>query len=138
MLYNLRSVDWSRSISRQRNHGISAQTSPEFGEVVLIRRLHYHTLTDLPERLIAALFTDTKLIAQSVESGLGAEGTFVAINKRIPQSVAHLHIHIVPGKKKDGHRGFFRPRQNCGSEEEIPRVSTTIRGAIEGLRLNDS
>jgi histidine triad (HIT) family protein len=61
---------------------------------------------------------------------MGADGTFVAINNKVSQSVPHLHIHIVPRKKKDGLRGFFWPRQKYESDEDAARVAARIRGAL--------
>jgi histidine triad (HIT) family protein len=65
---------------------------------------------------------------------MGADGSFVAINNRVSQSVAHLHIHIVPRRKKDGLRGFFWPRGKYESEAEMERVRDSLREAIGRLR----
>ena len=50
-------------------------------------------------------------IAVAVPAALAADGTFVAMNNVVSQSVAHLHVHVVPRRRKDGLRGFFWPRQ---------------------------
>ena len=88
------------------------------GHCLLIPKKHYETLTDLPQQLIAPLFGNAQQLAGAVEQAMGADGTFVAINNRVSQSVPHLHVHIVPRRKKDGLRGFFWPRQKyaqrCG------------------------
>ena len=55
-----------------------------------------------------------------------SEGSFVAINNRVSQSVPHLHIHIVPRRKKDGLRGFFWPRQKYESAAEMDRVRDAL------------
>jgi histidine triad (HIT) family protein len=91
---------------------------------------HYQTLTDLPAALIAPLFANAQLLAQAVEQGLAAEGTLVAINNRVSQSVPHLHIHIVPRRKKDGLKGFFWPRNSYESETALVAVQQAIRAAI--------
>ena len=65
---------------------------------------------------------------------MGAEGTFVAMNNRVSQSVPHLHVHIVPRRKKDGLRGFFWPRQKYESPEEMERVRESILQAVRQLR----
>src|SRR6266404_8312638 len=72
------------------------------GHCLLIPKAHYETLTDLPDRLIGPFFKNAQLLAGAVESALAAHGTFVAINNRVSQSVPHLHVHIVPRRRKDG------------------------------------
>lgn len=104
------------------------------GHCLLIPRIHYPTLAELPEELIPVLFSDVWLIAQAVEEGMEAEGTFVAINNRVSQSVPHLHIHIVPRRKKDGLKGFFWPRQRYKDEEALRQAQKAIRSAITRLR----
>ncbi|MBI4458683.1 MAG: HIT family protein, partial [Acidobacteria bacterium] len=75
-----------------------------------------------------------RLLALAVEEGMEAEGTFVAINNRVSQSVPHLHIHIVPRRKKDGLKGFFWPRQRYQDEEAMNQAQEAIRSAITRLR----
>jgi len=104
------------------------------GHCLLIPRDHYETLTDLPPELVGPLFQNARLLARAVEVGLGAEGSFVAINNRVSQSVPHLHIHIVPRRKGDGLRGFFWPRQRYASEAEMAEIARKLREAIDRLR----
>src|SRR5690606_20113266 len=77
------------------------------GHVLVVPRVHVVTLTDLPESALGGYFTEVRRLAAAVESGLGAGGTFVAINNRVSQSVPHLHTHVIPRTKGDGLRGFF-------------------------------
>ena len=104
------------------------------GHCLLIPREHYETLIDLPPELVGPLFQNARLLARAVEVGLGAEGSFVAINNRVSQSVPHLHIHIVPRRKGDGLRGFFWPRQRYASEAEMAEIARKLREAIDRLR----
>ena len=97
------------------------------GHVLLCPRNHYETLLDLPQNLSGAALMKTQLIARAVESSMSAEGTFVAVNNRVSQTVPHLHIHIVPRRRKDGLRGFFWPRQRYENDKE----RETVRQAIE-------
>jgi histidine triad (HIT) family protein len=60
---------------------------------------------------------------------MGADGTFVAMNNRVSQSVPHLHVHVVPWKKKDGLRGFW-PRRAYATPEEASVVGGAIRAAL--------
>ena len=104
------------------------------GHCLLVPREHHETLVDLPGSLIPPLFSNARLLAHAVEQALAAEGTFVAINNRVSQSVPHLHIHIVPRRKKDGLKGFFWPRQHYKDEEAILQVQQDIRSALARLQ----
>jgi histidine triad (HIT) family protein len=81
------------------------------GHVLLIPKAHYPTLTDLPAALIGPFFTNAQLLARKVQAAMKADGSFVAMNNIVSQSVPHLHVHIVPRKRQDGLRGFFWPRR---------------------------
>jgi histidine triad (HIT) family protein len=100
------------------------------GHCLLAPRDHVETLTDLPDGELAAFFSRAKRLAAAVESGLGADGTFVAINNRVSQSVPHLHVHVVPRRRKDGLRGFFWPRTKYANEAEILEYAQKIRDAL--------
>lgn len=100
------------------------------GHCLVTPRPHVGTLVDLPPDQVAPLFSIVQRVAAAVEIGLGAEGTFIAINNRISQSVPHLHVHVVPRHKKDGLKGFFWPRHPYANDDEMARVAETIRRAI--------
>lgn len=104
------------------------------GHSLLIPKEHYETLIDLPALLVAPLFQNAQLLARAMEKGLEAEGSFVAINNRVSQSVPHLHIHIVPRHKKDGLKGFFWPRQHYKDEAEILSIQNLLRATIAELK----
>ena len=104
------------------------------GHCLLVPKQHYETLIDLPTNLIEPVFRDVQLLARAVETGMQAHGTFVAMNNRVSQSVAHLHVHVVPRRRKDGLRGFFWPRYPYKSDEEAEVVQQAIRGAIDDLK----
>jgi histidine triad (HIT) family protein len=101
------------------------------GHCLLIPRAHHETLADLPQPLVGPLFADAKRLARAVERGLEAQGSFVALNNRVSQSVPHLHIHIVPRRRGDGLRGFFWPRTRYQSEEQMRAVRDAIRSALD-------
>ena len=103
------------------------------GHCLLIPRAHYETLPELPQELAAHLFGNVQILSRAVEEGLGADGSFVAINNRVSQSVPHMHIHVVPRRKKDGLRGFFWPRQKYSDESEMESVRRTLRIAVDHL-----
>ena len=104
------------------------------GHTLLVPRQHYETLADLPTALIQPFFANAQLLSRAVELALEAEGTFVAINNRVSQTVPHLHLHIVPRRKGDGLRGFFWPRQTYKSPEEIEKTRKIIKETVERLR----
>ena len=94
-------------------------TRPVFkGHVLVVPREHTADLLALPAALVPPLFTAVQRVASAVEKGLGADGSFTAINTKISQSVPHLHVHVVPRRKGDGLRGFFWPRGKYESDEE--------------------
>ncbi len=100
------------------------------GHTLLIPKAHYETLADLPAELVGPFFANVQLLARAVEEGMHADGSFVAINNRVSQSVPHLHVHIVPRKKRDGLRGFFWPRQAHPGEEHMREAQAAIRHAV--------
>ncbi len=103
------------------------------GHTLLVPRTHHETFTDLPPAQIRQFFSNAQLLARAVELAMEAEGTFVAMNNRVSQSVPHLHIHIVPRRRKDGLKGFFWPRNRYQDDEHIKKTQAAIKKAITGL-----
>jgi histidine triad (HIT) family protein len=100
------------------------------GHCLLVPRAHHETLADLPLDLIEPLFASAQRLARAVEVGTDADGTFVAMNNRISQSVPHLHVHVVPRRRKDGLRGFFWPRQKYENDDAMGATADAIRAAL--------
>ncbi|HLW17836.1 MAG TPA: HIT family protein [Actinomycetota bacterium] len=100
------------------------------GHTLVAPRAHIETLADLPADLIAPFFTAVQRVARAVEAGLEADGTFVAINNKVSQSVPHLHAHVVPRRRKDGLRGFFWPRTKYQDEQQMADMAALIRKAL--------
>ena len=100
------------------------------GHVLVVPRDHVATLAVLPEPDVGPFFGVVRRIAGAVESGLGAGGTFVAMNNKVSQSVPHLHAHVVPRTKGDGLRGFFWPRTKYASTEEAEEYAARIAAAL--------
>lgn len=103
------------------------------GHCLLVTRQHYATLYDLPENLIGTIFSNARTLAQAVQRAMQADGTFVALNNIVSQSVPHFHIHVVPRKRGDGLRGFFWPRHKL-SDEQLADVQKKIIAAANGPR----
>jgi histidine triad (HIT) family protein len=104
------------------------------GHSLLVPREHVETLVELPDRLLPALFGNARLLARAMETGMDAEGSFVAINNRVSQSVPHLHVHVVPRTKGDGLRGFFWPRQKYRDDAHAAETAQRLRTAVARLK----
>jgi histidine triad (HIT) family protein len=103
-------------------------TRPVFkGHVLVVPRAHVPTLSDLPD--VGPFFSRVQDAARAVEEGLQAQGTFVAMNNRISQSVPHLHVHVVPRTKGDGLKGFFWPRTKYASDDEAQSFADAVKSA---------
>jgi histidine triad (HIT) family protein len=103
------------------------------GHCLLVPKDHYETLLDLSTAMVTALFSNAQLLARLMEEALGADGSFVAVNNRISQSVPHFHIHVVPRRKKDGLKGFFWPRQKYRDQAHMTQVADAIRSRVRRL-----
>lgn len=97
------------------------------GHCLVIPRMHVETLGELPAASTAPLFGCVQMVSRVLPDALGAHGTFVAINNKVSQSVAHLHVHVVPRRFKDGLKGFFWPRRGYEDAAHMQRVAEAIR-----------
>jgi histidine triad (HIT) family protein len=102
-------------------------TRPVFkGHVLVVPRTHVVTLPDLPAADLPGYFGLVQRVAAAVPVALDAQGTFVAINNIVSQSVPHLHTHVIPRTKGDGLRGFFWPRKRYENDEEASSFASLI------------
>lgn len=101
------------------------------GHVLVAPVQHVDTLLELPAGLMVPVLTAAQRIAAAVMAGLGAQGTFVAVNNVVSQSVPHLHMHVVPRTKGDGLRGFFWPRTRY-TDGEVDAYAALIRERLDG------
>ncbi len=108
------------------------------GHCILVPKDHYETLPDLPDTLISSLFRNVQLLARAVEAGLQADGSFVAVNNRVSQSVPHMHVHVVPRRKKDGLKGFFWPRHPYEDQGAMVEIQNHLRSAIAKIQLAEN
>lgn len=99
------------------------------GHVLVVPRAHVVTLADLPAADVGPLYERVQRLATVMPDALGAQGTFVANNNIVSQSVAHLHVHVVPRTKGDGLRGFFWPRNRYDDEAHQARVGEVLSAA---------
>ncbi len=100
------------------------------GHTLLIPRRHFATLAEVDGPVLCHLTLITQALSAALDRGIAAQGTFIALNDRVSQSVPHLHIHLVPRHKGDGLRGFFWPRTRYASEQEMDDYAERIRAAM--------
>jgi histidine triad (HIT) family protein len=100
------------------------------GHLLVVPREHVVTLPDLDPGHVDGLFRRVQLIAAAMPEALGCDGTFVAINNVVSQSVAHLHVHVVPRRRKDGLRGFFWPRTTYADAADAERYAAPLRAVL--------
>lgn len=100
------------------------------GHVLVVPRAHVVTLPELPDAELSPFFARVRLLAAAVPAALGAQGTFVAMNNVVSQSVPHLHVHVVPRTKGDGLKGFFWPRTKYPSTDAMDETAAKIRRAL--------
>ncbi len=106
-------------------------TRPVFkGHVLVVPKTHIATLTDLPSDLLPVVMGAAQRVAAGVVEALGAQGSFVAVNNVVSQSVPHLHVHVVPRTKGDGLRGFFWPRTTYASPQEATEYAARLAEQI--------
>jgi histidine triad (HIT) family protein len=100
------------------------------GHVLLVPSAHVETLLDLSDQLRDPFFAAVQRLSRAMEKGLGAQGSFVAINNRVSQSVPHLHAHVIPRTRGDGLRGFLWPRRRYAEEAEAEAYAERLRTAL--------
>ena len=100
------------------------------GHVLVVPRRHVVTLGDLAADAVAPFFTVVQRVAAVMPAALAADGTFVAINNVVSQSVPHLHAHVVPRRRKDGLRGFFWPRVKYADDTDAATFAARLREAL--------
>jgi histidine triad (HIT) family protein len=103
------------------------------GHVLVAPRPHVPTLGDLPAGDVGPLFVAVQRVARAAEDAMSAEGTFVAVNNKVSQSVPHLHVHVVPRRRTDGLRGFFWPRTTYADDAERDEIAGRIRAKLAPL-----
>jgi histidine triad (HIT) family protein len=100
------------------------------GHVLLVPREHVVTIMDAPRALLGPLAERTQDVSRAVQAAMGSAAIFTAVNNVVSQSVPHLHVHVVPRRRKDGLRGFFWPRTKYADDDEREAVAARIRDAL--------
>ena len=100
------------------------------GHTLVLPRAHIETLAALPEPSVGPYFLEVQRVEAAVRTAMEAQGTFVAENNVVSQSVLHLHVHVVPRRRKDGLRGFFWPRTKYADDAQAAAVAAGIRAQL--------
>ena len=103
------------------------------GHCLLVSKQHFRTIAELPPALLNSIFINVRILAMAVQNAMNAEGSFIAINNIVSQSVPHFHVHIVPRRKGDGLRGFMWPRHKYADTAEAEAIGKKIRGEVARL-----
>ncbi|MFP4164394.1 MAG: HIT family protein [Chitinispirillaceae bacterium] len=104
------------------------------GHTLLVPKVHVSTLDQMNFSWSGHYFKVLCMLSGAVQKGMDSQGTFIAENNRVSQSVPHLHFHIVPRKRKDGLKGFFWPRHPYKNEEEMEVAAEKIRAVITAIQ----
>ncbi len=104
------------------------------GHCLLIPKVHYETISELPTELIQPVFENVRFISDVIKLTFTSEGTFIAVNNKVSQSVPHMHVHIVPRNRKDGLKGFFWPRNPYKDPQHMLDTANKIREIIRSSR----
>ena len=104
------------------------------GHVLVMPTTHVETLDDLSDDLLVPVFGAVRQTSIAVQKAFRAEGSFVATNTRVSQSVPHLHIHVVPRNKGDGlfSTRLIWQRKKYETDAEMAEIATNIRAAYDG------
>lgn len=118
-------------VERAERHVVFLDKSPLFrGHCLVVPKTHHDTLLDVPADELGPLMLGVQRVARAVERGLGADGSLVAMNNRVSQSVPHLHVHVIPRHKKDGLKGFFWPRQKYEGDDDMASFAARIASGL--------
>jgi histidine triad (HIT) family protein len=101
------------------------------GHTLVVPREHLVTLADVPERLLVPLFGAVQRVALAVVDVFDAQGSWVSMNNVVSQAVPHLHVHVVPRRRKDGLRGFYWPRTRYADADEMEQTAAKLRDALQ-------
>lgn len=100
------------------------------GHTLVIPRQHWETVSEMPGGVLGKLMEAGRRVAAAQRLALGCDGTFFGLNDVVSQSVPHVHLHVVPRRRKDGLRGFFWPRSRYRDADEAAEVAESIRAAL--------
>jgi histidine triad (HIT) family protein len=101
------------------------------GHTLLVPKIHVQLMSDLPAERVQDFFTEAQRLERAVETGLEADGSMILINNVVSQSVPHLHLHVIPRRKKDGLRVWLGPRHPYTADDPAEEFAEKIRKALK-------
>ena len=123
--------DGSQLVFRDETVAAFLDHHPVFpGHVLIVPVDHTPTLAELPAELMVPMLSTAQRVMAVLAEAVGAHGTFVAMNNVVSQSVAHLHLHVVPRRRGDGLRGFFWPRHPYRDAEARDEMRERIKAGL--------
>ena len=100
------------------------------GHTLVVPRQHIETVADLEPELLCELVEAGRRVAAAQHEAIGSDGTLFLLNDVVSQSVPHVHLHVIPRRRKDGLRGFMWPRTRYDNEEEAEDFASVIRAEV--------
>jgi len=126
----------SNTIHRDERTFSFLDRNPLFlGHTLVLPIAHVDTLDDLAAELVGPLFGAVRRMSIAVQRALAADGSFVAVNTNVSQSVRHIHVHVVPRTEGDG---LFSPRpiwrrRSYANDAEAASYAAKIRAAYASV-----
>ena len=103
------------------------------GHTLLLPKIHVQLMSDLPEDRVQEFFLAAQRLERAIETSLEADGSLVLVNNVISQTVPHLHLHVIPRRKKDGLRFWLGPRHPYTKEHPAELFAEKIRAALTDI-----
>jgi histidine triad (HIT) family protein len=101
------------------------------GHTLVIPKQHMNLVTDAPPGVLARVMHLVQKVACAQMNGLKADGVNIhqANGAAAGQVVPHLHFHVVPRFKDDGHHWNWAAKK-YDSPAEAEQIAESIRNAI--------
>jgi len=101
------------------------------GHTLVIPKQHFDPITKTPVDVLASLMAVVQKIAQAQMNGLKADGVNVlnANGTVAGQQVPHIHFHVVPRFKTDGHHWNWAAKK-YDSIEEMKKLAEEMKKAL--------
>ena len=101
------------------------------GHALVIPKLHFDSIMETPDAVVAKLHVVAKRIALAQMNALGADGVNVMQNNGAAagQEVPHLHVHVIPRYSNDGHHWNWNPKK-YDEIKEMGELADKLRIAL--------
>lgn len=104
------------------------------GHTLVVPKQHVDPITKVPPGLLARVLTVVQKIVQAQMNGLKADGVNVlnANGAAAGQVVPHVHFHVVPRFRTDGHHWNWAAKR-YESMDEMKKFADEIKKALPGM-----